>query len=89
MRPAESPSIRPRPPCVDMANLCESKLNRSTWWWMSVGSLLAKLQLTPQYPLQQAYQRDPEAIALWQQQTYPALARQAKRDSAQILFWDE
>ena len=55
----------------------------------SVGSLLAKLQLTPQKPLQRAYQRDPEAIALWQRQTYPALARQAKRDGAQILFWDE
>src|ERR1022692_3303850 len=55
----------------------------------SVGSLLAKLQLTPQKPLQRAYQRDPEGIALWQQQTYPALARQAKRDGAQILFWDE
>jgi transposase len=55
----------------------------------SVGSLLAKLQLTPQKPLQRAYQRDPEAIALWQKQTYPALARQAKREGAQILFWDE
>ena len=55
----------------------------------AVGALLAKLQLTPQKPLQRAYQRDPEAIALWQQQTYPALARQAKRDGAQILFWDE
>ena len=55
----------------------------------AVGALLAKLQLTPQKPLQRAYQRDPEAIALWQQQTYPALARQAKRDDAQILFWDE
>jgi len=53
----------------------------------SVGSLLAKLQLTPQKPLQRAYQRDPEAIALWQEQTYPALGRQAKRDGAQILFW--
>jgi transposase len=55
----------------------------------AVGMLLAKLQLTPQKPLQRAYQRDPEAIALWQQRTYPALARQAKRDGAQILFWDE
>lgn len=55
----------------------------------SVGSLLAKLQLTPQKPLQRAYQRDPEAIALWHRQTYPALVRQAKRDRAQILFWDE
>ena len=55
----------------------------------SVGSLLAKLQLTPQKPLQRAYQRDPDAISLWQEQTYPALARQVKRDGAQILFWDE
>ena len=55
----------------------------------SVGSLLAKLQLTPQKPLQRAYQRDPEAIAAWQRQIYPALVRQAKRDGAQILFWDE
>ena len=55
----------------------------------SVGSLLAKLQLTPQKPLQRAYQRDPEAIAMWQKQTYPVLARQAKREGAQILFWDE
>jgi transposase len=54
-----------------------------------VGSLLTKLQLTPPKPLQRAYQRDPEVIGLWQQQTYPALARQAKRDGAQILFWDE
>jgi transposase len=55
----------------------------------AVGALLAKLELTPQKPLQRAYQRDPEAIALWQRETYPALARQAKRDGAQILFWDE
>ena len=55
----------------------------------AVGALLAKLELTPQKPLQRAYQRDPEAIALWQRDTYPALAREAKRDGAQILFWDE
>lgn len=54
-----------------------------------MGSLLAKLQLTPQKPMQRAYQRDPEAIGLWQRQTYPALVRQVKRDGAQNLFWDE
>ena len=55
----------------------------------AVGALLAKLELTPQKPLQRAYQRDPEAIARWQRETYPALARQAKRSGAEILFWDE
>lgn len=55
----------------------------------AVGALLAKLQLTPQKPLQRAYQRDPAAIELWQRQTYPTLARQAKRKGAEILFWDE
>jgi transposase len=55
----------------------------------AVGALLAKLELTPQKPLQRAYQRDPDAIARWQRETYPALARKAKRSGATILFWDE
>ena len=55
----------------------------------AVGALLAKLELTPQKPLQRAYQRDPQAMARWQRDTYPALARQAKRQGAEILFWDE
>ncbi len=55
----------------------------------AVGELLAKLGLTPQKPLQRAYQRDPQLIEQWQSQTYPALARQAKREGAEVLFWDE
>lgn len=55
----------------------------------SVGVLLARLGLTPQKPLQRAYQRDPEAITRWQRETYPALARRAKREQADIYFWDE
>jgi len=55
----------------------------------SVGSLLARLGLTAQKPLQRAYQRDPQAIERWQRETYPALARQAKRQGADIHFWDE
>ncbi len=43
----------------------------------AVGELLAKLNLTPQKPLQRAYQRDPEAIEKWRRETYPAIARQA------------
>lgn len=55
----------------------------------AVGELLAKLGLTPQKPLQRAYQRDPEAIERWQRETYPAIARQAKAQGADIFFWDE
>lgn len=55
----------------------------------SVGSLLAELNLTPQKPLQRAYQRDPEAIERWQRDTFPAITRQSKADGADIYFWDE
>jgi transposase len=55
----------------------------------SIGAMLARLNLTPQKPLQRAYQRDPEAIERWQRDTYPAIARRAKADKADIYFWDE
>jgi transposase len=55
----------------------------------SIGTLLARQGLTPQKPLQRAYQRDPEAIDRWQRETYPSIARTAKRNKADIYFWDE
>jgi transposase len=55
----------------------------------SVGALLARLRLTVPKPLQRAYQRDPEAIERWQRESYPAIARQAREERAEILFWDE
>ena len=55
----------------------------------AVGALLAKLGLTPQKPLQRAYQRDPQAIERWQRESYPSIVRRAKREGADIFFWDE
>lgn len=55
----------------------------------SVGSLLAELNLTPQKPLQRAYQRDPAAIERWQRDTFPAIAKQSKAEDSEIYFWDE
>jgi transposase len=55
----------------------------------SVGAMLARLKLTPQKPLQRAYQRDPEAIERWQRDTYPSIARRARQENADIFFWDE
>ena len=37
----------------------------------SIGALLARLGLTAQKPLQQAYQRDPVAVKHWQEHSYP------------------
>ena len=55
----------------------------------SIGGLLARQGLTPQKPLQRAYQRDSEAIERWVKQTYPDIARRAKREKAEVFFWDE
>src|SRR5512141_1508165 len=55
----------------------------------AVGELLATLGLTPQKPLQRAYQRDPEAIEKWRRETYPAIARLAKAEGGEVFFWDE
>ena len=55
----------------------------------AVGALLARLGLTPQKPLQRAYQRDPQAIEAWRRERYPTIARQAKADGGEVFFWDE
>ena len=55
----------------------------------AVGELLAKLGVTPQKPLQRAYQRDPAAIEKWQREQFPAIARQAKASGGEVYFWDE
>ena len=55
----------------------------------AVGRMLSKLGLTPQKPLQRAYQRDPQAIDRWQRETYPGIAAAARQSAADIYFWDE
>jgi len=55
----------------------------------AVGKLLAKLGLTPQKPLKRAYERDPAAIEAWKHDTYPGIAKRAKKRGAEIYFWDE
>jgi len=55
----------------------------------AVGRLLASLNITPQKPLRRAYERDPQAVRLWLEQTYPKLKRRARRLGAKIFFLDE
>jgi transposase len=55
----------------------------------AVGRLLASLEITPQKPLRRAYERDPQAVAQWTEQTYPRLRRRARKHGATIYFLDE
>lgn len=55
----------------------------------AVGRMLAQLDITPQKPLRRAYERDPEAVQLWLDETYPKLKKRAKRAGAKIFFLDE
>lgn len=55
----------------------------------AVGRLLAELNITPQKPLRRAYERDPEAVRIWQEETYPKIRKRAKRRHAEIFFLDE
>ncbi len=71
-----------------VADLIERKFNIRLGV-TAVGALLAKLGLTPQRPLQRAYQRDPEAIEAWRLERFPAIARQAKASGGEVYFWDE
>jgi len=71
-----------------VANLIEQKFGIQLGQ-TAVGELLAKLGLTPQKPLQRAYQRDPEAVERWRLETFPAIALQAKADGGEVFFWDE
>lgn len=55
----------------------------------AVGKLLAQLEITPQKPLRRAYERDPEAVAVWVKSKYPRLRRKARKNGAVIFFLDE
>jgi transposase len=54
-----------------------------------VGKLLARLGLSPQRPTWRAYEQDPDAVARWKTETYPAIRAEAARVGARIFFADE
>lgn len=56
---------------------------------VSVGRLLKRLGLSPQKPLVQAYQRNPEAVQKWLAEEYPAIRKEAQKAGAMIYFGDE
>lgn len=63
---------------------CGVDLSRTT-----VGRYLKAWCMTPQKPVRRAYERNNAAIAAWLAEQYPLIAKQAKREGAQIYWGDE
>ena len=61
-------------------------LSVSVW---TAGRYLRNWGLTPQKPVRRAYERDPVAVAAWLNDEYPAIARRAKVEGAEIHWGDE
>jgi transposase len=55
----------------------------------TIGHYLKRWGFTPQKPLKRAYEQRPEEIARWLDREYPAIARRAKREGAEIHWGDE
>lgn len=56
----------------------------------AVGAMLRnRLGMSPQRPLHRAAERNPEAVARWKTEEFPALVARARAERAQIWFQDE
>lgn len=50
----------------------------------TVGACLRRWGYTPQKPLREAYEQDPQAVAEWLQTTYPAIEKRAAKEGGEI-----
>jgi transposase len=55
----------------------------------TVGQYLRRWGYTPKKPQRHARKQDPDEVAKWLQETYPAIEEQAARENAEILWTDE
>lgn len=55
----------------------------------TLGHYLKRWGFTPQRPKKAAYEQQPAAVREWLGKTYPAIARRAKAEKAEILWGDE
>ena len=55
----------------------------------TVGKYLKRWGYTPQKPLKKAYEQSPAAVDQWHKVTYPAIAKRAKTEGAEINWGDE
>jgi transposase len=55
----------------------------------TVGEYLGRWGYTPQKPVRKAYKQDPQAVAAWLVETYPAIEKRAAAEDAEIHWGDE
>ena len=55
----------------------------------TVGKYLKRWGYTPQKPLKKAYEQSPTAVGKWIEEQYPAIAKRAKTEGAEIHWGDE
>jgi transposase len=55
----------------------------------TIGDYLKRWGYTPQRPLRKAYKQNPKAVKQWLDQDYPAIAKRAKKEKAEIHWGDE
>lgn len=71
-----------------VAQLIEHRfaIRLSIW---TVGRYLARWGFTPQKPVRQAFEKNPQQVRRWLEETYPAIRKWAKREKAMIYWGDE
>lgn len=55
----------------------------------TMGKVLRELGLSPQRPMRRAYEQDPEKVARWEAEEFPAIRALAREDGAELYFGDE
>jgi transposase len=55
----------------------------------TIGEYLSRWGFTPKKPVKQAREQKPEAVEQWLKTEYPLIARQAKKEKAEIFWGDE
>jgi transposase len=56
---------------------------------VTIGKYLRSWGLSPQKPIRRAYEQDPEAVARWLAEQYPAIEARARKEKAIILWLDQ
>jgi transposase len=88
----ETPQQMKLPYALWTLSLIQELIRRRLQTSLSLGAvsrIMKTLGFSPQKPLYQAWQQDPELVRQWEQTTYPAIQAEAKRNNAMLYFADE